>query len=66
MAMITHEIIVLDPTVGPLPIQATMAPRPSTLNGLTVGLLAVVLIGVYPAPLLDLIAAASQAILPGV
>jgi len=40
MAMITREIIVLDPTVGPLPVQASMAPRPSTLNGLTVGLLA--------------------------
>ena len=38
--MITREIIVLDPTVGPLPVQTSMAPRPSTLNGLTVGLLA--------------------------
>ena len=40
MAMITREIIVLDPTVGPLHVQASMASRPSTLNGLTVGLLA--------------------------
>ena len=40
MAMTTREIIVLDPTVSPLPVQASMAPRPSTLNGLTVGLLA--------------------------
>ena len=40
MAMITREIIVLDPTVGPMPVPASMAPRPSTLNGLTVGLLA--------------------------
>ena len=33
---------------------------------MAVGLLAVVLVGVYPAPLLDLINAASRAILPGV
>jgi NADH-quinone oxidoreductase subunit N len=42
------------------------APPGLLLGVLAVGLLAVVLIGVYPAPLLDLIEAASQAILPGV
>ena len=40
MAMTNRGITVLDPTVSPLPAQATMAPRPNTLNGLTLGLLA--------------------------
>ena len=37
----------------------------SLVGVLAVGLLAVVLVGVYPGPLLDLIAAASRAIVPG-
>ena len=40
MAMTTRGITVLDPTVAPLPAQTSMVPRPGTLNGLTVGLLA--------------------------
>ena len=39
---------------------------PSLVGVLAVGLLVVVFVGVYPGPLLDLIAAASRAILPGV
>ena len=42
-------------------------PSPSfvMLGVLAIALLGVILVGVYPAPLLDLIQAASQAILPG-
>ena len=40
MALLTHGITVLDPMVAPLPAHASMAPRPETLNGLTLGLLA--------------------------
>ena len=42
-----------------------LSPSFLMLGVLAIGLLAVVLVGVYPAPLLDLIQAASQAILPG-
>ena len=52
--------------VQPLDRASGLAPPILVMGVLAVGLLAVVLIGVYPAPLLDLIAAASQAILPGV
>ncbi len=42
-----------------------LSPSIVMVGVLVVGLAAVVLVGVYPAPLLDLIQAASQAILPG-
>ena len=42
-----------------------LSPSILMLGVLAIGLVAVVLVGVYPAPLLDLIQAASQAILPG-
>ena len=52
---------------GSATAQQDLALSPSVLmvGVLSVGLLAVVWVGVYPAPLLDLIEAASQAILPG-
>ena len=38
--MTTAELIVLDPTVEPLPSEGVVADRPTTLDGLTLGLLA--------------------------
>lgn len=56
-----------EPASTVIPANASGFSPPALLLGvMAVGLLAVVLIGVYPAPLLDLIAAASQAILHGV
>ena len=42
-----------------------LSPSPLMMGVIVVGLLAVVFVGVYPAPVLDLIEAASQAILTG-
>lgn len=36
---IAKELLVLDPTTGPEPVQATMASRPATLDGKVLGLL---------------------------
>ncbi len=33
------KLIVLDPSVEPLPVEATLAPRPDTLNGKVIGLM---------------------------
>ena len=38
--MTTAELVVLDPTVEPLPSEGVVADRPTTLDGLTLGLLA--------------------------
>lgn len=40
MAVRTAGLAVLDPTVLPLPVHASMARRPRTLDGMTIGLLA--------------------------
>ncbi len=40
MAIRTNTLTVLDPTVAPMPAHASMAPRPDSLNGKTLGLLA--------------------------
>ncbi len=40
MAIQTARLTVLDPTVAPMPAHVSMAPRPESLNGKTVGLLA--------------------------
>ena len=45
--------------------ELALSPSVLMLAVLSVGVLAVIWVGVYPAPLLDLIEAASQAILPG-
>lgn len=34
-----RELIVLDPTTSPVPVEVTMAPRPGTLDGKVMGLL---------------------------
>ena len=36
----TTRLMVLDPTVAPLPAHADMAPRPESLDGMRIGLLA--------------------------
>ena len=40
MAIQTTGLVVLDPTVEPMPAHASMAPRPESLDGKTLGLLA--------------------------
>ena len=54
-----------DATAGAVPATLRLTPSATMLAVLAVTLLGVVLVGVYPAPLLDAINAASQAILPG-
>ena len=36
----SNGLVVLDPTVAPLPAEGVVADRPNTLDGLTIGLLA--------------------------
>lgn len=54
-----------DATAGAVPATLRLTLSATMLTVLAVSLLGVVLLGVYPAPLLDAINAASQAILPG-
>jgi len=63
---VVPDIADSDGASGSATAQQDLALSPSVLmlGVLSVGLLAVVWVGVYPAPLLDLIEAASQAILP--